>query len=148
MKLKNNILICSILLGVFLTTSCHKDEENEQVIYEELQGLWDRGDNEITIDGSTGTFSEINSGYALSAYANGFISIGSPKIKNIKKTADNTYTCKELWYHYESGIVTAVYWSSACILTLNETGDTISGYSESSYNGVGNTTNFELVQKD
>jgi photosystem II stability/assembly factor-like uncharacterized protein len=53
MKLKNNILICSILLGVFLSTSCHKDEEDEQVIYEELQGVWDRGDIEITIDGST-----------------------------------------------------------------------------------------------
>jgi hypothetical protein len=112
-----------------------------------LDGVWDRNDIEITISGSSGIFSEINSGWWLKAMNQGFISIGSLKFKNITPINTLQWSCNNLWLHYTGNNVDTIFWSSSSTLTMGNYGDTLTLWSESTYNGVYESDTYVLTRK-
>jgi hypothetical protein len=91
----------------------------------DLNDVWDRGDIQITISGSSGLFTAINSGDWVICKNAGFISIGSEKLKNISSSGNLTWNCSELWYCINSGIAKEVYWVSNCTIIMAADGNSI-----------------------
>lgn len=91
-----------------------------------LNGVWDRDVIEVTISGSSGVFSEINSGIWLNALNLGFISLGSQKFSNITRTSDLNWTCDQLWAKYDSlGNTTSVFWDNNNFIKMSPDGSSI-----------------------
>jgi len=88
-----------------------------------LDGVWQRegGGHIVTINGSTGVFTQIESSSAWqTAVSKGYISVGSEKFRNLTKTGDLTWTGQELVVALGSGNVS---WNNVTI-TLNADGQT------------------------
>jgi len=83
-----------------------------------ISGRWisEKGDIQIIIDENVGVFSQIKSGNWLTLMKNGEIKIGDLKFKDITKTGDFSWKCKELINDYSSP-----GWQNSN-LTLDETG--------------------------
>lgn len=109
-----------------------------------LDGVWTAtsGTNtiDITISGSSGTFSKIvtsSNTLGRSAFDNGFISLGSQDLKNITYSSTNRWTCTELYFYSANSIsVTAVFWSTSGTITMTSDENSIDVWSTATYNGV------------
>ena len=90
-----------------------------------LNGYWDRGDIVVHINGSTGTFYQINSGHWKMALNQGMITIGSLKFRYLIKLKDDTYTGQNLWCYYTSTEVQELRWSETGEFKLQNYGNTL-----------------------
>ncbi|MDR0670041.1 MAG: hypothetical protein LBF95_08160 [Treponema sp.] len=87
-----------------------------------IDGVWDRGDIVVTIDGSSGVFTEVksNSGW-LPLLNNGTISIGGRKFRNITYRNHQTWSGQELTYPSNS----STSWEDGTTFTLSNGGQTL-----------------------
>ena len=91
-----------------------------------LDGYWNRGDIVVYINGTVGTFYQINSGEWVKALNQGFITIGSLKFKNLTQLKDDTfYSGQELWFHSNNQIIDEVAWTITGEFNLRNEGNTL-----------------------
>ncbi|MFH1118902.1 MAG: hypothetical protein V1775_03710 [Bacteroidota bacterium] len=109
----------------------------------DLNGVWDRGDIEITISGISGTFSEINSGSWLNALNRGYAQLGWIKICQIAKVSSTSWSCNELWNKTDgNGNVTETAYSPPATITISTDGNTITVNSSDPWNGSSSSTTY------
>jgi len=91
-----------------------------------LDGYWSNGEFVIYIDGSEGTFYEINSGDWLKPYDQGFIDIGSLKFRYLAKQKDDEFfTGQDRWFYMENQVVKQMAWSETGEFNLRNDGNTL-----------------------
>ena len=110
------ILISAIGFSVI---SCDlSDNDNEM-----LNGVWDRGDIVITINGDTGVFTQINSNSPWQIVQNnGSVRIGDRKLRNITKSGDLAWTGQ--YFVYDTSNYRDTWWEN-CTITLDASGQTL-----------------------
>lgn len=118
-----------------------------------LEGVWSVYTGidlyEITISGTTGTFSKLNGGSNISAgcaFRNGLISLGSQYLKNITNSGTNKWTCIELlFYGVNTQAVTAAVWSNSGTISMHSDENSFDLSSSGYYNGIpgSNTCTFK-----
>lgn len=77
------------------------------------------------LSGSTGKFTAVKYGLWQNAIDKGFTSIGSEKIKNIKKTAENQRACSQIALCPKGDEAASVFWADDCTISISEDGTTI-----------------------
>lgn len=98
-----------------------------------LDGVWDRGDIVITISGTTGTFTLINSGGWVKLIDAGVISIGSVKIQNISQVTSTEWNCQDLWCKNPDDIILTMGWSTSGTIKMSPDGNSITVTSASPF---------------
>jgi hypothetical protein len=103
--MKNALKLFGIIAFVavigFSMISCGDDGDDGQG--DLLNGTWDRGDIIVTFSGSTGVFTQINSGSVWEPVLNnGLIKIGDRKFRNITYEDNLKWTGQELAYETET----------------------------------------------
>ena len=134
--MKNSVKLLAIiamvaLIGFSFIACGEKDGDDDTTTYS-LDGAWqaDSGGVVITINGSTGVFTQIESSSAWqTAVSKGYISVGSEKFRNLTKTGDLTWTGQELVVALGSGNVS---WNNVTI-TLSADGQTFRTGGDSRY---------------
>jgi hypothetical protein len=93
-----------------------------------LDGEWEinSGYYKIMISGSTGLFSEITGGNALLGLEQGFIEIGSEKLKNIINNEGLSWTGNVLGFCTISEIVYEIGWNPGTSIMMSSDGNAIS----------------------
>lgn len=140
-----------VILGLILafSTGCKKEEEPPPEL-PTLDGTWVSENWEVTIYGSSGTFTYIKPGsYWDNARTQHMVSLGSQKFKDITKIGDYLWHGKELycWVDYDDVTALDTYWSTLTSFTLSPDGNTIFMYSETSYDGESYTDNYTITRK-
>ena len=125
--MKKLILLLSVMAILFI--GCKKEEANSDPaspVSTDLDGYWNSGSIVVHIQGTEGTFYQINQGDWKKAWEAGFVSIGSVKFTNITPLkADKLYQGQNLWWKSENGVVTAVAFSGMGEFNLRNNGNTL-----------------------
>ncbi len=133
MKKKYLTLFLAVILGLTIVSlnSCNDDKESdESTSTSSLTGTWKNssGTYEFTINGSSGTFTNLSpstSGtpYWYEAMQAGFIKLGDKNLRNLVSTGNNTWKGDVLVNEYYTGTmtITDVYWEG-CNISLSSDG--------------------------
>lgn len=129
MKQISLINIVYLVFIILLLNGCIRKNEPEPdppAPISSLDGYWNRGDIVVYINGTVGTFYQINSGEWVKALNQGFITIGSLKFKNLTQLKDDTfYAGQELWFHSNNQIIDEVAWTITGEFNLRNNGNTL-----------------------
>jgi hypothetical protein len=111
----HGIIALAVVIGLSMA-AC--DDGNGDLI----NGVWDRGDIVVTINGSSGVFTEVksNSGW-IALLNNNIISIGGKKFRNIVYKNNQTWSGQELTYPDSSN----TGWNDGTTFTLSNGGQTL-----------------------
>ena len=92
-----------------------------------LDGVWDFGGFQITISGSTGTYSRMDSSassYVKNAMDKGFVKVGTQYFRNLKSAGASTWSGQELLFDYTGNVTNNTVWVD-CTITLSADGQTL-----------------------
>lgn len=134
-KLAITILSLLLIVGCSKKDDLTKDDlkpNDENKI--ELDGQWQRPTDGlvVTIDGETGTFTEIVNGGWLTMQNLGIVAVGDVKFKSLISTGDLKWEGEELWHHIS---LQELRWADATY-TLSSEGDTLTLTSTDPFGGV------------
>ena len=143
--MKNSVKLLAIiamvaLIGFSFIACGEKDGDDDTTTYS-LDGAWqaDSGGVVITINGSTGVFTQIgSSGAWSSAVSKGYVKVGDQGFRNLTKTGDLTWSgqaTRPLYNTSAPNVAISMDWVNVTI-TMNANGQTFQ------YNGTNQYGNF------
>jgi hypothetical protein len=106
---------------------CEFESAGGRASVQTLDGVWEFDGFQITIKGSTGTYSRMNSSparYLKDAIDKGFIKVGTQYFRNLKSTGALTWSGQELLFDYSGNITNKTVWID-CTITLSADGQTL-----------------------
>ena len=145
---KINIVIACLLCISFIMAGCAKKNDPDPDPPDptsSLNGYWDRGDIVVHINGSQGTFYQINSGRWKNALEQGFITIGSLKNRYLIKLKGGTWSGQTLWVKWSGSTIEEVKWSETGEFELSNDGKTLYITTNDPWTGGSQTGEYERI---